>query len=331
MRSFSRFRNFILFVSTGFIAFSCNNELEPQSPDQMTIPVVYGVLELHRDTLSIRVTKTFSGPGSALDYARIGDSVYFPSARAWLEKWNENFRVNRAEMTKTDLNSRLPGRFPEHPNWNYVLVRSPETETFFTGTVRNQEYHLTVEIPGLPLIFAKTSAYPAARLTQPRLTGTLNLFMNPIQFAWKTEAPYSELYFRLFYYDVFPDSSIARCACWREYHTISLTDPASESVYGQDIMKRIAGQVHRYPGVSYRPITGFQVVVAGIPADLYDYRLMSQTQPPDQAGFPITNIINGIGLFTSQTISVFDLDPDPRSRDSIMNGQYTKQLNLKYY
>jgi hypothetical protein len=37
-------------------------------------------------------------------------------------------------------------------------------------------------------------------------------------------------------------------------------------------------------------------------------------------------MINGIGLFTSQTIRAFNLDPDPRSRDSLMNGKYTWQI-----
>lgn len=313
------------------IAFACDNEIDPQASDHKPLPVVYGVLELNRDTLSIRVTKTFYGPGSALVYARTGDSVYFPDVRVWLEKWNGNFRVNKAELTRSDRVSRLPGVFPEKPNWNHILVRSPATETFFSGTVQNQEYHLSVEIPDMPLIFAKTTAYPSARLLQPRLSGTVNLFMNPLQFSWKTEAPYSELHFRLNYSDVYPDTTIARCASWREYHNLMPTDPSTESVYGQDLMKRIAGQIKQDKQVIFRLIKDLQVVVAGIPADLHDYRLMVQTQPPDQAGFLITNISNGIGLFTSQTINFFDMDPDPKSRDSIMNGIYTKHLNFKFY
>jgi hypothetical protein len=331
MRPVLFLRTLIILLLAGYISVSCENELDPQSPGYRTLPVVYGVLNLQRDTLGIRVTKTFSAPGSALDFAQIADSVYFPDVRVWLEKWNGDFRVNRAELTKTGVYSRLPGIFPENPNWNYILVRSPETETIFTGSVKDQEYHLTVEIPGLPLIFAKTSAYPGARLTMPRLSGTINLFLNPLEFSWKTDAPYSELYFRLNFTEVYRDSAVTRSAGWREYHTIAPGDPNSDQVFGQDIMKRIAGQIKPDNRVLYRHITSFQAVVAGIPSDLFDYRLMSQVQPSDQAGFIITNIINGIGLFTSQTISTFDLDPDPKSRDSIMFGQFTKALNLRYY
>ena len=331
MRSLLFIRMLLIIGLTGLAGSSCDNELVIQLPGSRNLPVVYSVLELHRDTLCVRLTKTFSGTGSALDYARIGDSVYYPAARVWLEKWNGDFRVNKAELTKTDRYSRLSGIFPEKPNWNYILVRSPETETIFSGSVANQEYHLTIEIPGLPLVFAKTMAYPAARLTLPRISATINLFLDPLEFTWISEAPYSELYFRLYYSDVYPDTAIARCAMWREFHTIKPGDAYKELIYGQDFMKRIAGQVKDDRRVSYRHITGLQTVVAGIPADLFDYRLMLQVQPPDQAGFAVGNIINGIGLFTSRTITAFNLDPDPKTRDSIMNGQYTKQLNFKYY
>ena len=331
MRFVSYLRILLFLGATGLSGLSCSNELEVQLPASKNIPVVYSVLELHRDTLSVRVTKTFSGVGSAIDNANVGDSVYYPTARVWLEKWNGNFRVNKAELTKTDAETRLPGIFPTRPNWNYILVRSPETETIFTGSVLNQEYHLTVEIPGLPLIFAKTMAYPGARLTLPRISGMINLFLNPLEFSWQSEAPYTELYFRMFYTDVYDDNTIERTVSWREYHTMKPFDLSQDFVYGQDMMKRIAGQVKPDRLVNYRRITGFQTVVVGIPSDLFNYRLMSQVQPPDQAGHIITNITNGIGLFTAMTLNAWDLQLDLKTKDSIMNGQYTKHLNFKYY
>ena len=318
-------------VVVGLAGFSCSNDLEIQLPGNKNIPVVYSVLELQRDTLCVRVTKTFNGTGSALAYAAIGDSLYFPSTRVWLEKWNGDFRVNRAELTKIDINSRLPGLFSEKPNWNFILVRSPESETIFTGTVDNQEYHLSVEIPGKPLIFAKTKAFPASRLTLPRLSATQNLYLDPLEFSWISDAPYTELYFRFYYTDIYEDNMIDRCITWREFHTSKPTDPFQDFIYGADFMKRIAGLIKADRLVLYRHVTGLQAVVVGIPADLFDYRLMIQVQPPDQAGYTLTNIFNGIGLFTSQTINAFDLDPDLKSKDSIMSGQFTKHLNFRYY
>jgi hypothetical protein len=225
----------------------------------------------------------------------------------------------------------VPGVFTQNPNWNYILVRSPETETLFSGTVQNQEYHLTVEIPGTPIVFAKTMAFPSARLLLPRISATINIFLNPLEFSWKTYAPYCEMYFKLYYTDVYPDTTIARCISWRDYHSVQPGISGSNLVYGQDVMKRIGNLVKRDPLVNYRPVTGFRVFIVGIPADLYEYRLMSQIQPSDQIGFPVTNIVNGIGLFTSQTISDFDLELDPRGKDSIMNSQYTRHLNFRFY
>lgn len=331
MRSVHIIRAFTICCFSGFAIYSCDNEIYPQSPDLLTIPVIHSILELHHDTLCVRVTKTFMGTASAFRSAQVTDSIYFPSARVWLEKWNGNFRVNKAELTKIDLNSRLPGIFPERSNWNYILVRSPETETIFTGSFANQEYHLTIEIPGLPLVLARTMAYPPAHLLGPRLYGMINLFSDPLGFAWTTDAPYTELYFRLFYTDVYADTAIPRILNWREYHNNKPANGGFEPVFGQDFMKRIAGQVKPDRFVDYRHITGLQAVVVGIPADLHDYRLMTQVQPADQVGFPVTNIINGIGLFTSQTITAFDLTPDSGSKDSIMNGMYTRHLNFKYY
>jgi hypothetical protein len=331
MRFAFAIRELLFFGATGLAAISCSNELAVQLPFSKNIPVVYSVLELHRDTLSVRVTKTFSGARSAFDNASVGDSIYYPTARVWLEKWNSNFRVNKAELTKTDLTTRLPGAFPSKPNWNYILVRSPETETFFTGSVLNQEYHLTVEIPGMPLIFAKTMAYPSARLTLPRISGMINLFLNPLEFSWVSEAPYTELYFKMFYNDIYDDNTIERTISWREYHTMKPYDLSQDFVYGQDMMKRIAGQIKQDRLVKYRHVTGFQAVVVGIPSDLFDYRLMIQVQPPDQAGYLITNITNGIGLFTSMTLNAYDLNLDLKTKDSIMFGQYTRHLYFAYY
>ena len=325
------FRKSVLIAMTGLALGACNNDLELLSPDYQVYPLVYSMLELHRDTFFVRVTRTFVGEGSAYEYARIEDSLYFPEARVWLEKWNGDMRVARAELVKTNLRPRIPGIFLESPNWQYIVVRSPQTEILFTGSQGDQEYHLAVEIPGRPLIYASTMAYTQADLIEPRRPLKINLYQNPIQFTWKNPAPYSEMYFRILYHDVYQDTAIARSLNWREYHSVVQEEGATESVFGQDVMKRIAGSIPNDPRVIYRPITAFQVVLVGIPAALHDYRMMAEVAPTDQIGFPVTNVVNGLGLFTSQTQAFFELDLDLKSKDSIMNGQYTKHLKLKLY
>jgi|GEM_PF-1084004 len=321
-----------LLVSTmGLVVPSCNNEIDPISPDSQVYPVVYSVLEVNRDTLAVRVTHSFQGRGSALDYARFEDSLYYPYARVWLEKWNGDLRVAKAELVKTRLSPKVPGIFVEDPNWQFIVIRSPDTETLFSGTLSNLEYHLSVEIPGIPLICASTKAYPQAQLQSPRLSFTSNLFLDPLQFEWSNPAPYSEMYFRMYYSDIYQDTSINRTLSWREYHSVVQENRVIESVFGQDLMKRIAGQVKNDPLVKYRHVTAFQIVIVGIPEDLYDYRQMIAVAPSDQIGFPMTNMINAIGLFTSQTLVAFNLPIDSRSQDSIMNGKHTKHLNFRFY
>jgi hypothetical protein len=135
----------------------------------------------------------------------------------------------------------------------------------------------------------------------------------------------------MFYNDIYDDNTIERTISWREYHTMKPYDLSQDFVYGQDMMKRIAGQIKQDRLVKYRHVTGFQAVVVGIPSDLFDYRLMIQVQPPDQAGYLITNITNGIGLFTSMTLNAYDLNLDLKTKDSIMFGQYTRHLYFAYY
>jgi hypothetical protein len=321
----------LIFCALSLVLSSCANELDPLSPDSQTYPVVYSVLEVNRDTLAVRVTHSFRGRGSAFDYARFEDSVYYPDARVWLEKRNGDMRVAKAELVKTRLSPKVPGVFVEDPNWQFIVVRSPETDILFTGTVSDLEYHLTVEVPEKPLICASTRAYPQATLLSPRLSFTSNLFQDPLQFEWTNPAPYSEFYFRMYYSDVYQDTSISRTISWREYHSAVPEEKVIESVFGQDIMKRIAGQVKNDPLVSYRHVTAFQIVIVGIPQDLYDYRRMIAIAPSDQVGFPVTNMVNAIGLFTSQTLVAFDLPIDQRSRDSISGGKYTRHLNFRFY
>lgn len=318
----------LVVVILGPVGWSCNNDLVVQSSDNKELPVISGVLELQRDTQYIRITRSFTGFASGLTSAKMEDSVYFPEARIWLEKWNGDQIVSKAELVKAKVKPRSSGIFLSTPNWYYILVRSPENEPLFTGT---QSYHLTAEIPGLPLVYAQTAAYPHALLHKPKLTFKLNLFMDPLDFEWSTRAPYEEFYFRLLYTDVYQDTAIAHKTDWREYHSTKNTRNGSVSVFGQDLMKRIAVNIRNNPAVIYRYVTHLQIVVVGISGELYDYREMSQTLPTDQIGYPVTNIVNGIGLFCSQTETTFDLEIDQRSKDSIMNGQYTRHLNLRFY
>jgi hypothetical protein len=320
-----------LIVPAGLSLSSCSNDLDPQSPEFTRWPVVYSVLELHRDTLSVRVTRTFTGTASAMESAQAEDSLYFPQARVWLERWNGKFLAGRAELSRVNLDARNEGKFMRSPNWIYILVRAPETEILFTGSINDQEYHLSIEIPEMPLVFSSTRAYPPARMLRPNPTIKNNLFLNPLDFTWVTPAPFSELWFRFYYTDVYAGNEIQRSISWREYHNLEPDRGGTESIFGQDFMRRIAGQMRPDRMVLYRHITGFQAVVAGIPEDLHDYRLMLQVQPPDQIGFPVTNITNGIGLFTSQTITAFELQLDDKSKDSIMFGQHTKQFNFRFY
>ncbi|MDD4646034.1 MAG: hypothetical protein PHY99_08605, partial [Bacteroidales bacterium] len=205
-------------VILGPVSWSCNNDLVVQSSDYNVLPVISGVLELQRDTQYIRLTRSFTGFTSALNSAKMEDSIYFPEARVWLEKWNGDQIVSKAELVKTKVIPRSSGIFLTAPNWYYILVRSPENEPLFTG---DQSYHLTAEIPGLPLVYAQTPVYSHAKLLEPRLTYEINLFKNPLCFSWSTGAPYEELYFKLKYTDVYQDTTIARSIKWREYHSTS--------------------------------------------------------------------------------------------------------------
>lgn len=67
---------FILFALFVLLATRCSNSVDLYA-DYKEVTVVYGLLDFQDDTTWIKITKAFSGPGNALEFAQNSDSSNF--------------------------------------------------------------------------------------------------------------------------------------------------------------------------------------------------------------------------------------------------------------
>ncbi len=75
MKNINRIYFFALII--GLLSTGCNNDVNLYA-EYKEIPVVYGLLDYQNDTTWIKVTKAFSGPGNALEFAKNPDSSNYP-------------------------------------------------------------------------------------------------------------------------------------------------------------------------------------------------------------------------------------------------------------
>jgi hypothetical protein len=80
--------------------------------------VVYGIINPDDSIYSIRLSKTFVGPGNALYYSKLTDSIYYRDAHVYLEVQTlDGQLLERIEMTETEIERRDPGIFSREPNY----------------------------------------------------------------------------------------------------------------------------------------------------------------------------------------------------------------------
>ncbi len=98
MRSLSLLSIFLILLMG---SSSCNKELNVNAEWQ-DITVVYGLLDQTDDTTFIKITKAFLGPGDAMQFAKIPDSSYY---RDSLETYLAEYTKDTTLVRKIDLST----------------------------------------------------------------------------------------------------------------------------------------------------------------------------------------------------------------------------------
>jgi len=124
-------RFFFLLTSLSALFFSCNKELNVNA-DWQDITVVYSLLD-RQDTLHyFKITKAFLGPGDALQFAKIADSSnYADSLDVTLEAWDGTVLKNTYIAFDTIIENKEAGD---------SIFYYPYQRMYCTRAILNQDY-----------------------------------------------------------------------------------------------------------------------------------------------------------------------------------------------
>jgi hypothetical protein len=328
------------------LTYSCETGFNPNITSSPT-PLVYGIIQPQDSNYYVRLTKTFAGAGSAYDFAKVPDSIYYRNARVFLETRDLDGKLfERAELSEVTIEDRVSGIFATAPNRIFMTDSSkihlrPE---FFSAS--GQPYtinlHLTAIIPGnSDTIRSVTRLRSAPRLTEPRSTFYKVYFYNedPFWMQWSdtnTESLF-QILVRMHYTDFLYDEEREMVAEW----VLTGIDANMTSFPGgvrkvfsyyfrpENFYSQIRSVIKTDPEVDARVCRTLDFIVLSSNRELEYYRNIYEIAD-DYHGAGYTNIQNGYGLFTTySTTGIYGMLLGQDELDSLAKGVYTKHLKFK--
>jgi len=315
-------------ILTGLI--SCETEFDPVLPME-PVPVVYGLLDNSDTAHWIKLSKSFIMDKGLLTENITTDSLIFPGARVFLERWNGDYIYDRAELLPYDL-PREDGLFPTSPNPHFYLPKNESTMGLFSDPNPNDVVKLIVDIPDQTIVFSSTIPLRPIKIRNPRGEGeTPSLFgQKPYEIIWGGSGYYDELHFEFCYTDHYGDSIQQKFVSWREYHSIPeyTGPPYTDYIRGQDLMKKIGTKLDPIENVRFRTFDKIKAHFFSCDKTIYTYRLTNLVKSLDHSGIQFNNIVNGLGIFGSRAHAETWFNLGSYELDSLVKGQYTKDLGF---
>jgi len=313
----------------------CSTDFETEFGGS-TLPVVYSLIDPQDSVHYLRLSRTFKGGDNAFLSARNPDSVAFRDAVVKLEFYTEQgWKYNEFQFEPVLPFDKAEGIFTNLGDQLFKLEKNL-FDRFIPGT----HLLLNMNIPGYQMI---SSSYVEhlrpVRITAPRkgLMTYISLYPpNPIKVHFEDLKHFTnyELHVRLNYTNVFSDGSEETAFAEKRYlrkSSNSLSGRISEiivTIAGDNLFAAIQQEIPKNPEVKYRRIGCVDFwVFTGSPV-FNEYQELNK-YASDNAGTPVTNIVNGIGIFALKYHDVrggYRLDNI--SKDSLINGRFTKELGF---
>lgn len=146
----SKLFSIVVLVFIGITQFGCSNEIEVIGVWQ-DIPVVYGVIDITKDTNYIRIERAYLPPNkSALEVAKNPDSIYFDTNDVEIIMYNKlggSYAPSPIPIERVDLATegiiREDGIFASNPAYAYRLIGVRASE--FKLEIKNNKTGNTFE------------------------------------------------------------------------------------------------------------------------------------------------------------------------------------------
>ena len=331
---------------------SCSTDIDMNGPKKETI-VTYAILDASKPTQYIKVNRAFLGEGNALEYAQIPDSTLFPyllkmkveiidASNNVIKVYDNytNFNIDTAMIYKdgTEFFSGLQ----QYYKFDLSPAETTPTDTLYLSS--NYTYKLYIEDPvknvsceseisGLSIITLESpstntiSGYPQIGLVSDN--------SSLIKLRSSKNAKIYEVKF-IFYYSEEnindPSTNVKKTATWKIGSAVAEKTDITQNIelsYIPSSFYYILGQSIKKDDNLKRFADKLQIVITYADENLYIYTdLTSPSNSIIQERPLFTNISNGIGLFASKASYKRFFILNARSKDSLYNGRYTKELNF---
>ena len=328
---------------------SCSNEIDLTS-DWKDIPVVYGFLSATDSVHYLRVEKAFIDPtASALDIAKIPDSLYYDNATVQVQKVGSNDapiifqKVNAEEEGFT----REDGVFATAPNFIYKHV-FPNGENWTPGAT--YEFQLN-RGDQLPLVTASTQMLNGIDLRAPKDPDNFNYLPfnwgNPnyaLEVTWRTdEIPGFFDVVLVLHINEFDVNNPTLATPLELEWNVAQNLPATEAsngivamkvkVFGSDFFNYVGNAIEKDDS-KFRRFESVDIIVRSGGREIKEYidiGLVNSGITSSQLLPTYTNLSEGFGIFSSiDELRVNDHIIDNITRDSLVDGVQTKDLNFQY-
>ncbi len=319
------------FLALGVLFCACDNELVV-TDEWKDIPVVWGLLNKSDTAHYIRVEKAFLDPTtSALDIARIPDSLYYENATVSLKRVN-NGQVFILQRVNGDIEGypREGGIFAETPNYLYKIKAN------IINLVVGEAYQFILDRgDGSELVTAQTIILPKPVLRNPNIGSLLSFKRNSLfTFLWNEmpDAGIFDLKLRFHYRERSPETGNVYVPKQIEWTVARNLSDREFKMDGIDFYNAIKAAIEE-DFEATRLFDSLDIIVWAGGKELAEFIKLTQANTGITSTQDIpeyTNLSEGIGIFSSRNVSYntgFELTS--QTLDSLRNSSITNPLNFQ--
>lgn len=317
------------------IIVACDNEIDLfDSVDP--IPVVYGVICPDDSVHQIKLTKTFGSDYNWAKDAKINDSLYYQNPEVFLDlRSDSGYVLERIRFYETIIENKEDGLFSASPNKvlnaRGFMLRYPFEES------GDLTYYLTIRIPEYDkIVFAETSIPRrpeiACNIRKNEVINLYDYFVHPKRIIIPPDEDYVIDLNLYFYYDEMINKQWQSGSfTYSKKYGIAdgqFYNPDTVFFSPQWFYQLVGNRIPENPEVQRRRFKSIDIQKKLISSEFYHYQKSLNFQS-DLYTNTFSNIVNGIGIFTSYTQQyITGITLHPQSLDSLASGQYTKGLKF---
>ncbi|MEM7105167.1 MAG: DUF4249 family protein [Bacteroidota bacterium] len=307
----------LIFLVILLVGTSCENEFDVVDSWQ-EIPVVYGLLDVGKDTQFVRVEKAFLDPSTdATVIAQVADSLYFQNVTATLVEMSSGGAfIGNIDLELVDANllgpqyEREEGVFASSPNWVYMTDESLEEDNRYKLeiTTGDNTEPVTAETGVIGEFDIQTPP-------PPNVSNTFRLWnqLQPATFQWTVvdNALFYDLFIRINYQEVLDGTTVVKNILWSlarglepESSTVGKVSEVSHTL----LLEFLASNLEPISNVC-RDIISIDVVVYAGGEELLQFINVGAANSGLTGTVPLneyTNLSNGLGIFSTRKQEVVE-------------------------